>query len=58
MDASNKYLIFANQADMYALTANDPVLRAHFIHMAAQWRRRAQNMNAVDDDLCNGLTMG
>jgi len=38
MLSHRKYLVFANEADIRAETAVDPVLRAHFLHMAEQWR--------------------
>lgn len=38
MFSPRKYLVFANQADIHAETAVDPVLREHFLHMARKWR--------------------
>jgi hypothetical protein len=43
-----RYLVFANQADMHAETASDPVLRDHFIHMAQQWRALANDPKCAE----------
>jgi hypothetical protein len=34
----SQYLTFANQADMQAETTTNPLLRAHYVRMAAEWR--------------------
>jgi hypothetical protein len=47
MIISQRYLVFANQADMYAETASDPVMRDHFVHMAQHWRDLANDPKRI-----------
>jgi hypothetical protein len=50
MTSPQRYLVFANQADMYAETASDPAMRDHFVHMALRWRDLANDPKRAEAD--------
>jgi len=41
------YLIYANEASLRAETSTEPLMRDHFNHMAAQWRKLANGTHGV-----------
>jgi hypothetical protein len=41
------YLIFASEASLRAEVTTDPMMRDHFNHMAAQWRKLANSTHGA-----------